>query len=364
MLRGICGMFVIALVAGAMWSCGGDRVTQSQVAEEQVGRPLSKLAAAGHSLVVVATVHEDETPVSGVTVEFSRSVAGQSASYDWSGMTDDEGQTSVEITAGSGYYQARAVRDGGEIGSWSSIPLNAGAEVMVDLPIGGRAQVMGSSDAMPPSANPRELTRAYVEAGIARYERDGLEATLAYYSSEESAEGERNMMILQAGDQIVLASLVYPQFIGTNTFTAPETTLGRVLAQATAEGHWSESLGFNPVTQQQEPRLSLFVLYDGLIFVSGHFIVREDLADFTMDYVQKAMDFYDREGRDATIAYYDSRESVDGQFYLFLIDENDIYLGASDFPTPERHGHQGRGGVGRPEVGRGDRHGDGRRALG
>ena len=52
MLRGICGMFVIALVAGAMWSCGGDRVTQSQVAEDQVGRPLSKLAAAGHSLVV------------------------------------------------------------------------------------------------------------------------------------------------------------------------------------------------------------------------------------------------------------------------------------------------------------------------
>ena len=332
MLRGLCSVFAIALVAGAMWSCGGDRVTQSQVGEEQVGRPLSKLAAAGHSLVVMARVHEAEAPVSGVTVEFSRSVAGQSASYDWSGMTDDEGQASVEITGGSGYYQARAVRDGGEIGSWSSIPLNAGDEVMVDLPIGGRAQVMGSSGVMPPSANPRELTRAYVEAGIARYERDGLEATLAYYSSEESAEGERNMMILQAGEQTVLASLVYPQFIGTNTFTAPETTLGRVLAQATAEGHWSESLGFNPVTQQQEPRLSLFVLHDGLIFVSGHFIVREDLADFTMDYVQKAMDFYDREGRDATIAYYDSRESVDGQFYLFLIDENDIYLAHPIFP--------------------------------
>ena len=112
MLRSICGMFAIALVAGAMWSCGGDRVTQSQVAEEQAGRPLSKLAAAGHSLVVVATVHEAETPVSGVTVEFSRSVAGQSASYDWSGMTDDAGQARVTITGGSGYYQARAVRDG------------------------------------------------------------------------------------------------------------------------------------------------------------------------------------------------------------------------------------------------------------
>ena len=145
MFRDVCRVFVLALVAGAMWSCGGDRVTQSQVAEEQGGRPLSKLAAAGHSLVVVARVHEAETPVSGVMVEFSRSVAGQSASYDWSGMTDDEGQAQVTITGGSGYYQARAVQDGSEIDSWSSIPLNAGAEVLVDLPIGGRAQVMGSS---------------------------------------------------------------------------------------------------------------------------------------------------------------------------------------------------------------------------
>ena len=332
MLRSLCGMFAIALVAGVMWSCGGDRVTQSQVGDEAAGRPLSKVAVAGHSLVVVATVHEAETPVSGVMVEFSRSVAGQSASYDWSGMTDDEGRARVEITAGSGYYQARVMRDGGEIGSWSSIPLNAGVEVMVDLPIGGRAQVMGSSGVMPPSANRRDVTRAYVDAGIARYDRDGLEATLAYYNSEESAEGERTMMILQAGDQTVLASLVYPQFVGDNAFTAPGTTLGLFLGQATAEGHWAESLGFNPITQQQEPRLSLLVLYDGLIFVSGHFIVREDLADFTRDYVQKAINMYDREGRDATVAYYDSRESVDGQFYLFLIDENDIYLAHPIFP--------------------------------
>ena len=167
---------------------------------------------------------------------------------------------------------------------------------------------------------------------IARYERDGLEATLAYYNSEESIEGERGMMILQAGDQTVLSSVLYNQLIGTNSYTAPDTPLGSLIAQATAAGHWVESFSVNPVTQQQEPSLFLLVLHDGLIFGSSHSIVREDLAGFTLDYVQKAIAMYDREGREATIAYYDSRESVDGEFYLFLIDENDRYIAHPIFP--------------------------------
>ena len=271
----------------------------------------------------------------GVVVELSRSIAGVAASYEWSAMTDANGQARIEVTS-SGYYQARVVQNGSELGHRSSIPLNVGAVVELDLTIAG----------MVPSANPRDLTRAYVEAGIARYERDGRDATVAYYNSEESiAEGEQIMMILQAGDQTLLAFFRFPQFIGDNTFTAPDTPLGRPVSQATQEGHWFESLGVNPATGQEEPRLNLAVLHDGLIFVSGYFIVREDLADFTQYYVQKAIAFYDREGLAATIEYYDSRESVDGQFYLFFIDENDIYLAHPIFPALKRHGHQGRGGV-------------------
>ena len=313
MLRFISSrLALLALVAGAMWGCDGERATQP--------KPLGKVAADG-SAVVVVTVQQDGVPVSGVVVELSRSIAGVAASYDWSETTDENGQARIEVSS-SGYYQARVVQDGTEVGYQASIPLNVGTEVELDLTIA----------ALVPEASSLELTQAYVEAGIARYERDGLEATVAYYNSEESVEGERSMMILQAGDQIVLASALYPQFVGSNTHTTTETVLGQVLAQATAEGQWSESLGFNPVTQQQEPRLSLLVLYDGLIFASGHFIVREDLADFTQYYVQKAIDFYDREGLEATIEYYDSRESVDGQFYLFFIGADDLYLAHPIFP--------------------------------
>ena len=146
-MRHIRSIVVIALAAGLVWNCGGERLTQSEVGtEEQIGRPLSKLAAAHHETkaVVMVTVHRDGTPVSGATIALARSIAGQAPNYQWSGMTDDNGQAWVEITSGNGYYQARASQDGVEIGSWSSIPINAGYEVM-DLPIDGQAQVTSSS---------------------------------------------------------------------------------------------------------------------------------------------------------------------------------------------------------------------------
>ncbi|MCY3684528.1 MAG: transporter substrate-binding domain-containing protein, partial [Gemmatimonadetes bacterium] len=98
--------------------------------------------------VVVASVREDDAPISGAMVEFARSIAGQAAEYAWSGMTDEEGRVRLEIVGdATGYYQARASQDGRVIGVWSSIPINAGDEVMVNLPIGGRAQVMSPSSA-------------------------------------------------------------------------------------------------------------------------------------------------------------------------------------------------------------------------
>ena len=313
MLRFISSrLALLALVAGAMWGCDGERATQP--------KPLGKVAADGAAVVVV-TVQQDGAPVSGVVVELSRSIAGVAANYEWSATTDDNGQARIEVSS-SGYYQARVVQDGNEVGYQSSIPLNVGAEVMLNLTIAG----------MVPAADPSELTQAYVEAAIARYERDGREATFAYYNSLESIEGERLMLILREGDLAIASSAVFTHLIGSNAYTGPNTATGRDASQATPEGHWFKGTAFNPTSEQQEPALILAVLHDGLVFVSSHFIVREDLEGFTTAYVQQAMAYYDENGLDATVAHYDSGDSVEGQFYLFLIDENDLYLAHPIFP--------------------------------
>ena len=307
MLRSISSrLALLVLVAGVMWGCDGERATQPQ--------PSGKAAADG-SAVVVVTVQQDGAPVSGVVVELSRSIAGVAASYEWSATTDENGQARIEVTSG-GYYQARVVQDGNEVGYQSSIPLNVGTEFALNLTIA----------ALVPPADPRDVTRAYVEAGIARYERDGLDAMLAYYNSLESVEGERAMMILQAGDQTLLAAALFPQFVGKNS-PIP-------IQPGSEEGQWlwTEIRNFNPVTRQEEPSLVLAVIHDGLIFLSSHSILRENLVNATQDYVQKAIDRYERDGLDATIEYYGSRESVDGQHYLFLVDENDLYLAHPIFP--------------------------------
>lgn len=153
MSRCIRSIVAVSLAAGVILSCGSERVTQSQVADEQVGQPLTKLAADHHtsSAVVMATLRQDDAPVSDATIEFSRSIAGQIPDYAWSGTTDGNGQTRVEIMSPSvtGYYQARAMKDGDTIGSWSSIPINGGYEVMLDLPVDGKAHVMGSAPIRP-----------------------------------------------------------------------------------------------------------------------------------------------------------------------------------------------------------------------
>ena len=176
------------------------------------------------------------------------------------------------------------------------------------------------------------LTRAFVEEGIARLEREGLEATVAYYNSVESVEGERGLMILRGDDHTVLASAIYGQLVGINAFTAPGTPLGVPLSQATPEGHWITDLVLvNPVTGQRERARYLVirhtVVHEGseleLIFASGHFPTREEYAK---DYVQRAVDYYGREGRGATIDFYNDPSNIEGEFYLFLIGADDLYL--------------------------------------
>ena len=64
----IRSIVIITLAAGMIWNCGGERMTQSEVGtEEQVARPLSKLAVAHHKAQAVAMVylHRDDAPVSG-----------------------------------------------------------------------------------------------------------------------------------------------------------------------------------------------------------------------------------------------------------------------------------------------------------
>ena len=53
-------------------------------------------------------------------------------------------------------------------------------------------------------------------------------------------------------------------------------------------------------------------------------------AEYTKFFVNNAISRYETQGLNATLAYYNRPESIDGQWYVFIIDENDLVIGHPD----------------------------------
>ncbi len=177
------------------------------------------------------------------------------------------------------------------------------------------------------------LTLAYVRKAIEFFAENGLEATIERYSSKDSVEGERALVLINAEDGIVLAYQPVPFVVGDYAGPGgryPDMAL--LLENATAEGFWISMRGLNPVSLQVEPRRLVGVIHEGLLFSAGHSALVENVQEATQEYVRAAIERYQSAGLDATVAYYNSQGSVEGQFYLFLIDANDIYLAHPVFP--------------------------------
>ena len=45
-----------------------------------------------------------------------------------------------------------------------------------------------------------------------------------------------------------------------------------------------------------------------------------DPEAYTRQFVENALSYYDEHGREATINFYNSRDSVDGEWYVFIVD--------------------------------------------
>ncbi len=177
------------------------------------------------------------------------------------------------------------------------------------------------------------LTLAFVESAVDYYDANGLEATLTHYRSEAGIENGRPLTIIDIEENVVLVYSALPSLEGQNV--GPGSTLSGLqwlTTVATEEGYWVTTRGLNPVTKLVEPRRLYAVLHNGLLFAATHSALTEDVASSTKEYVDRAIAKYEEDGLDATIAYYNSQESLNGQFYLFLIGDDDNYLAHPIFP--------------------------------
>ena len=192
----------------------------------------------------------------------------------------------------------------------------------------GSAQAQETDDLR---ADPAAYTRAFVDQAIDRYEQNGLGETLAYYNGAESIDGQWYVFILDVRDVLVahagnpdLVGRHSSRVVGPNGYPTGEAVVA--VARANPEGAWLDYTFVNPASGSFETKHSWVVVHDGLVFGSGWYEAgpgRTQPAAFTQALVGQAVNLYEAVGRDGTTAYYNSEESIDGQWYVFIYDAAD-----------------------------------------
>ena len=171
-------------------------------------------------------------------------------------------------------------------------------------------------------------TKSFVRQALNLYDAVGLKATLDYYNTSESVDGQWYTFIIDE-NKVMLAHAANPalvnrpasEAVGPNGFPAGEG----VVAVADDDGEWFEYTFPNPDTATSETKHSWIVRHDGLVFGSGWYESgprKSDAPAYTQSFVRQALNLYDALGLEAAVEYYSSQESVDGQWYVFIIDED------------------------------------------
>ena len=185
----------------------------------------------------------------------------------------------------------------------------------------------------PPKSEPAEYTKYFVNEAINKYQSEGLDAAVAFYATEESIDGQWYIFILDEND-IMLAHAANLELVGQpasaavgpNNYPAGEA----VVAVADQDGAWFSYTFPNPASDAVETKHSWIVEHDGLTFGSGWYErgpSKSDAPAYTRSFVESAINLYNAIGREDTVAYYNTKESVDGQWYVFIIDEDGYTIG-------------------------------------
>ena len=115
---------------------------------------------------------------------------------------------------------------------------------------------------------------------------------------------------------------------------------GDGLTRAEVEGIVNDAIAEMP---QPEPGLTRAEVEEIVRAAIASIPSKASPAEYTRHFVSNAIARYESQGRDAALAHYNSPQSVDGQWYVFIIDQNDLVIG---HPDPERLGLDLKGWVG------------------
>ena len=131
-------------------------------------------------------------------------------------------------------------------------------------------QGTSGADAPVAEAEPAEYVKTLVDDAIQHYQRDGMEATVDYYNSADSVDGEWYVFIVdQDGFSIAHHN---PKIRNRDPSLRVDATgyfYGDNLRAATEEGRWVDYVFLNPDTGRETQKHTWVKRHDDLLFASG-----------------------------------------------------------------------------------------------
>ena len=193
---------------------------------------------------------------------------------------------------------------------------------------------------MPTMDDPEAFAVAFVQAAVDLYKTAGSDAAIAYYNDPANINEQWYVFIADAND-LYVAHPAAPTLVGKNineVLGLDGSLTGAEIAMATEEGRWTDYLWPNPATNKLEQKRTWSIRHDGYLFASGYYEPwspdpstvlidsKEDPVAFTHALVLAAVARYESEGLEATAAYYNDSASIDGQWYVFITDADDLFV--------------------------------------
>ena len=173
-------------------------------------------------------------------------------------------------------------------------------------------------------------TVSLVDRAIDYYQANGRQAALDYYNSPDSVDGRWYVFIYDENNVRVahptVKSLLGKPVDGPTGVDLNGYAYGQDMVKTTEAGQWVSYVFLNPSTGREEVKHTWLRKHDGLIFGSGWYEGNHQLPaksnpmDYTVSLVQQALRRYAREGRQATLDYYNSPANRDGDWYVFVLD--------------------------------------------
>ena len=257
--------------------------------------------------------------------------AAVAASADENGAWFDYTFTNLaSVPSGSGWYEEGPRKTDAPASrplTFTTPSNTSWMPVVHDRPLPSRVRLgVETKQEGPRKTDAPAYTEAVVQQAINLHDAVGFAETVKYYNTGESVDGQWYVFMMDEYGTVIahanpaLVGQLASDILGPNNYP----TGAAVAASADENGAWFDYTFTNLATGSVETKHSWMVIHDGITFGSGWYEEgprKTDAPAYTEAVVQQAINLHDAVGFAETVKYYNTGESVDGQWYVFMMDE-------------------------------------------